>query len=83
MNKVLVKICVPAAGDSFDMFVPVDIPIKDVGRVMADGVVEITNGKYITSGLEQMCMKDPTGLLDPTRSLQDYGVRGGAEIYLI
>jgi len=83
MNKILIKIYVPATGDSFDMFVPVDVPIQDVSRVMADGVSEITNGKYLVSGLEQLCMREPSGLLNPSLSLQDYGIRDGMQMYLI
>ena len=83
MNKILVKICVPVTGDEFDMFVPTDVPIKDVKRVMADGVVDVTNGRYLTSGYEQLCLKEPDGVLNPELTLQDYGVLDGTVLYLI
>ena len=83
MNKILVKIFVPAVKDSFDMFVPADIQIQDVTRVIASGVVEITNGKYLTSGFEQLCLKEPAGLLNPSLTLVDYGVCDGTQLYLI
>ena len=83
MNKVLIKICVPAMGDSFDMFVPADVPIQDVIRVMADGVAELTNGKYFVSGMEQLCLKEPNGLLNPSLTLQDYGILDGMHLYLV
>ena len=83
MNKVLVEVCVPATSDHFDLFVPVDVPIRDVAKVMADGVVEITDGKYFISGWEQLCLKEPSGLLDPSLSLQDYGIKDGTQLYLI
>ena len=83
MNKVLVKICVPATGESYDMFVPVDVPIKDVSRVMASGVSELTNGRYLSSGLEQICLREPTGIFNPSLTLMDYGVQNGMSPYLI
>lgn len=83
MNKILVKICVPVTGDEFDMFVPVDVPIKDVTRVMADGVVDVTNGRYLTSGLEQLCLRAPDGVLNPSLTLEDYGICDGMSLYLI
>ena len=83
MNKVLVKVFVPAIGDSFDMFAPPDVPIANVCRVMADGVAEITSDKYLSSGLERLCFASPSGILDPARCLQDYGVCDGTQLYLI
>ena len=83
MNKVLVEICVPAIGDHFDIFAPIDIPLQDVTKVIADGIVELTNEKYVTSGCELLCMKEPEGLLDPSLTLEDYGVKDGMQLYLI
>ena len=83
MNKVLVEIHIPAIGDHFDTFAPVDVPVKDVTRVIAGGVVEISNGRYVESGHEQLCMKSPVGLLDPNLTLQDYGVKDGIQLYLV
>ena len=83
MNKVLVEVFVPAIEDHFDIFAPVDVPIRDLIGIMADGVAELTNGKYIPSGCEQLCLKEPEGLLDPALALQDYGIKDGTQLYLI
>lgn len=83
MNKVLVEVCVPATGDCFDTFVPTDVPIEGVTKVLADGVAELTDGKYVLSGWEQLCLKEPSGLLDPSLTLQDYGIKDGTQLYLI
>ncbi len=83
MNKVLVVIHIPAIYDQFDIFLPIDIPISDLSRIIADGIAEITNGKYIASESEQLCLKEPTGLLNPSLTLQDYNIKDGAHLYLI
>ena len=83
MNKVLIKICVPAIRDGFDMFVPVDVPIQDICRVMVNGVVELTNGGYLASGSEHLCLPEPSGLLNPDLTFQDYGIQDGMKLYLI
>ena len=83
MNKVLVDIHVPAIYDHFDIFAPVDIPIKELSSIIANGVAEITNGRYIASECEQLCTKDPVGLLNPFLTLKDYGVNDGMQLYLI
>ena len=83
MNKILVEICIPASGDHFDIFVPVDIPIGELNDVIASGIAEITDGRYIHSKREQLCLKEPAGVLDPALTLQDYSIRDGMQIYLI
>ena len=83
MNKALIEICVPAIGECFDIFVPVDIPIRDITKVIANGVGEISNGRYISSEAERLCLKEPSGLLNPSLTLQDYGINDSMQIYLI
>ena len=83
MNKILVEIYVPAIGEHFDIFVPVDVPIRDVTKVITDGVVEVTNERYVASQCEQLCLNEPVGLLDPLRTLEDYGVKIGMKLYLV
>ena len=83
MNKVLVELFIPAIADHVDVFVPVDIPIQDLTKVIIDGIVELTNGMYVPSHGEHLCMKEPTGILNPMLSLFDYGVIDGAQLYLV
>ena len=83
MNKILVEIYIPAIGEHFDMLVPGDVLIQDVIGVIADGVAELTNERYVTSHFEQLCMKEPEGLLHPMLTLHDYGVKDGTRLYLL
>lgn len=83
MTKVLIEIRVPAAGGNFDVFAPVDVPIRELNGIIANGIAELTNGKYVVSGSEQLCLKEPVGLLNPALTLQDYGIKNGMQVYLI
>lgn len=83
MSKVLIELFIPAIADHVDVLVPVDIPIRDLTKVIIDGIVELTNGVYIPSHGENLCMKEPMGILNPMLSLFDYGVIDGAQLYLV
>ncbi len=83
MNKVLIEIHIPSIYDHFDVFVPSDVPLKDLHGIIANGVSEITNGKFVATGCEQLCSKSPFGLLNPALTLQDYGIKDGTHLYLI
>lgn len=83
MNKVLIEICVPAIGERFDVFAPVDVPVGELNGIVANGVVEITSGKYVASKAEHLCLKEPVSMLDPSLTLQDYDIQDGRQLYLI
>ena len=83
MNKVLIEVYIPAIGDHFDIFAPVDVPISQLTEIMANGIAELTNNNYVFSGWEQLCLKEPAGLLHPALTLQDYGIKDGMQLYLI
>lgn len=83
MAKVLIEICVPAIDEHFDVFVPVDVPIQELNGIIANGISELTNGKYIASERERLCLKKPAGVLQPECTLQDYGIKNGMQLYLI
>lgn len=83
MNKVLLEICVPAIDECFDIFAPVDVPIQELTVLISNGVEEITNGQYVASGSEQLCLKTPAGLLNPMLTLQDYGISNGMQLYFV
>lgn len=83
MNKVLIELFIPAIGDHVDVLVPLDISILDLTKVIIDGIVELTNGMYVPSNGENLCMKEPLGILNPMLSLFDYGVIDGAQLYLV
>lgn len=83
MNKVLIEICVPAIGDHFDVFAPVDVPIRELNGIVANGIAEITSGKYVASEEEHLCRKEPVSVLNPSLTLQDYDIQDGIQLYLI
>ena len=83
MNRVLIELFVPAINDHFDIFAPSDVPIEKLNGIIANGVAEITNGIYVVSGQEHVCLREPRGVLDPALTLQDYGVTDGTPLYLI
>ena len=83
MNRVLINLRVPAISDSFDIFVPSDVPISKLNKIIANGVSELTSGVYVVSEQEQLCIKEPLGLLNPQLTLQDYGITDGMQLFLI
>ncbi len=83
MDKILVRLEVPAAHEAFDLFVPVGLDIRTLTRSMADGAGELCSGRYTPSHEEMLNQKNPDRLLDPERTLSEYGILDGAVLVLI
>lgn len=46
MNKVLVEVYVPAINNKFDAYIPLESKIEEIGLLLANGIVDLTDNKY-------------------------------------
>ncbi len=83
MEKILVNVKVPTVSESYDLFVPVDVPIASLTEIIVHGVMDMCGGKYSRSGKEMLMMTEPDVLFDPHRMLMDYGVHSGDKLILL
>jgi len=83
MEKVLVGLYVPAAQERFDLFIPADLEIAALSKLLAEGVAELSNGRYNRSNLEMLLLTAPDILLNPAKTIADYGIRDGAQLVLL
>ena len=83
MDKILIKLYVPSVNQYYDMFVPVDLIIRELIKVFVNVINYMSDVAYITSGRETLIAKSHDSLLNPSLTLADYGVQNGAELVLI
>ena len=83
MEKLLIRLSVPAAQKCFDLFLPQDVPIRQVVRSAADGVRDMTNGRYAPSGREMLIPEGAEAPLAPEKHLEQYGIRDGDRLIMI
>jgi len=83
LEKVLVCLYVPAVNRTFDIFVPLDLEIGELTKVLVNGVEYMCNGSYVPSKKEILNLQDPDVLLNPYSNLYSYGVKDGAKLVLI
>lgn len=83
MDKILICLSVPALGDEFDLFVPANLKIRFLTGILAEGVSELSHGRYNVSGEEMLNQRMPDRLLDPEKTLAVYGVEDGADLVLL
>ncbi len=83
MEKILIGVCVPSIQMNYDAFIPLDTPVGELAEIIANGVAEMSDGKYAVSHLEMLSLKEPESLLNPQLTLRDYSVRDGMKLYLL
>ena len=83
MDKILVKVIAPAVGESYDLFVPLDVEIGQLTAIIAKGVADLSSGKYVASGSELLSRLTPECLLNPAYTLRQYSVPDGAELMIL
>ena len=83
MNKILVGLSVPAINWHADLFIPPEAQIAQLTAVLAEGVADLSDGRYTVSENELLTLRDPDKLLQPDKCLSDYGVQDGAQLVLL
>ena len=79
----MIGLFIPAAQERFDVFAPTDLEIASLTRLLADGAAELCSGRFCCSNQEMLVRKDPDTLLDPAKTLADYGIEDGTQIVLL
>ena len=82
MDKILIGLSVPSIEEHFDLFVPANLPIGQLSKLLTDGLAQMTNGYFQSSGRELLCLKDPNRLLAEDMTLEDYGIFNGDQLIL-
>lgn len=82
MEKILVSVYVVSLQARFDLFIPMMLTMQELAQLIANGLVELTSGRYEASGKEMLCLKEPPMLLHQQRTPADFGLRNGDELVL-
>ena len=77
MRKILIGLYVPALQQSFDLFVPPALPVRQLIQIISEGLAELSNGWYNTEQVHYHCLKEPERLLSGGKTLADYGLKDG------
>ena len=83
MEELLVCVEVPSIQERFDIFAPDDMEIGMLADLLANGVQDLSGGRYGKSGKEMLMRRDPDMLLNPEKTLNDYDIRNGARLMLL
>ena len=83
MEKLLINLYVPSLMQDYDLFVPQEVEIQKTLSLIADGVVELSGGRYQKSGKEVLIRDGTNKPLHPWKTLYDYDIMDGERLILV
>ena len=83
MSKVLVKLYVPALEAKYDMWIPLDINIDRVTKLLIDSINEINDGIYRPVEFPMLYNKSSGKIFNINLSVEENNIVNGSELILI
>ncbi len=82
-EKALVEIVVPAAGETFDVYIPLYSRMEDILHMAASAISDLTAGKYRASGDAVLCDAQTGAVFDINMIAADLRLTNGSRLMLI
>ena len=82
-NKALVEIFLPAAGQKYDVYIPLDSKMRDVVKMVSGALSDLSNGKYIANNEAILCDAETGMVFDVNIRVAELGIKTGSRLMLI
>ncbi len=83
MDNVLVEVYVPALGQTFDIFIPLELPMHQVLELIKKVVTEISGGHFKADQNTAICYHDDGNLININLSVWQLQIQNGTRLMLI
>ena len=83
MNKILVKLYVPAIEMQYDVWLPINRKIYNVITLLVKAINELCSGEYKPENMPMLYDKNAAKMYDINLSVKANEIKNGTEIILI
>ena len=83
MDKVLIQVFVPVLERSFDMFVPLRLPMYEVLELVKRAVEELSEGSFRADESTVLCRREDGTILNINQSVYELKIQNGSKLMLI
>jgi hypothetical protein len=83
MNKVLVEIFLPAAGRSFDVYLPLESQMSEVVVLVSALLSDLSDGKYKANDNAVLCDAATGIIYNINMAIAELGITHGSKLMLI
>lgn len=82
MNKLLIEVTSPAAGQSYDMLVPENMQIGEFASLVSGVFSGTSSGIYQYTGSFVVSEKHTGNVLNPNNTMKESNIRNGTKLIL-
>lgn len=83
MNKILVKLYVPAIEMQYDVWLPINRKIHNIIVLLVKAIKELCHGEYKPNNMPMLYDKNAAKMYDINLSVKANEIKNGTEIILI
>ncbi|GHH98745.1 methyltransferase [Neobacillus kokaensis] len=84
MSKILVEVYSPAAGSTYDVFIPLESKMYEVAYLLANTISELSQGYFKASGGQTIvCDRGSGQVFDVNMTVEELGLGNGAKLMLL
>ena len=83
MNKVLVEVKVPTIGETYDVFIPLDLQLGQVTELVGRLVEKLSDGNFRYNKTTVMCSGDTGNVYDINVVVDELDIKNGSQFILI
>lgn len=82
-HKALVEIFVPAAGQTYDVYLPLESKMSEVIPLVAAALSDLSGGKFEAGGDAILCNAQTGAVYDVNKELAVLGIHNGSRLMLL
>ena len=82
-NKALVEVSVPASGEKFDVFIPLESRMSEVLPLVSSALSDLTGVKYKATRDAVLCDADTGIIFNINMKVVELGIKNGSRLMLI
>ena len=82
-NKALVEISVPASGEKFDVFIPLESKMSEVLTLVSNVLNDLSSGRYKASSEAVLCDAKTGMIFNINMEVAELGIKNGSQLMLI
>ena len=82
-RKILVEVYVPASGDRFDVWIPLESRMGEVSKLIASALSDLSKGKFKGNSDTVLCDADTGVIFDINTEIAELDIKNGSRLMLI
>ncbi|QCJ44174.1 methyltransferase [Bacillus sp. S3] len=83
MDKVLVEVFIPAANQTFDIFLPLKSKLHEVVLLVGNTLTELSQGYYTGTEQTVLCDRHTGEIFNINNTVEELGLKNGSKLMLL